>query len=83
MDENEISLKDEHRDHTVIDSKIDDTDLKDDDIVDSENIKKDESLDKKDVNSAPLEDKKDNDTNLNDSELFDLIDSMYEKRDDE
>lgn len=83
MDENEISLKDEHRDHTVIDSKIDDTDLKDDDIVDSENIKKDESLDKKDVNSAPLEDKKDNATNLNDSELFDLIDSMYEKRDDE
>lgn len=42
-----------------------------------------ESTSNEQLEEAIDEEVKENDTNLNDSELFDLIDSMYEKRDEE
>lgn len=53
------------------------------DLLDDEFIEESIADDKIEKEIGPLEEKKDNDTNLDDSELFDLIDSMYEKRDEE
>lgn len=83
MSENEvISDKEEH-------SNIED-DVKEDtlenDLLDEEFIEEslaDEKIEE-DIEKDVLDEvSKENDTNLNDSELFDLIDSMYEKRDEE